>query len=90
MVKSVVVCCYIEYVPSIFSSTVLSSIYGRVACSLVCTLYLRVVPSISSIVLYSKFYRRVYVFPFRDDVFLPCDLGLEFYISLRENSINQY
>ena len=48
------------------------------------------VPSISSIVLYSKFYGRVYVFPFRDDVFLPCDLGLEFYISLRENSINQY
>ena len=48
------------------------------------------VPSISSIILYSKSYRRVYMFPFRDDVFLPCDLGLEFYISLRENSINQY
>ena len=48
------------------------------------------VRGINSIVLNSKFYRRVYVFPFRDDVFLPCDLGLEFYISLRENSINQY
>ena len=48
------------------------------------------VPSISSIVLHSKFYRKVCVFLFRDDVFLPCDLGLEFYISLRENSINQY
>ena len=24
-----------------------------------------------------------------DDVFLPCDQGLEFYISLREKSINQ-
>ena len=48
------------------------------------------VPSISSIVLCSKIYRRVYVFPFRDDVFLPCDQGLEFYISLREISINQY
>ena len=48
------------------------------------------VPSISSIVLYSKFNGRVYVFPFRDNVFLPCDLGLEFYISLRENSINKY
>ena len=35
--KSVVVCCYIEYVPSVFSSTVLSGIYGRVACSTVCT-----------------------------------------------------
>ena len=46
------------------------------------------VPSISTIVLYSKNYRRVYVFPFREDVFLPRDLGLEFYISLRENSIN--
>ena len=90
MVKSVVVCCYIEYVPSIFSSTVLSSIYGRVACSTVCTYVFECcyssrlvvyVPSISTMVLYSKFYRRVYVFPFRDDVFLPCDLGLEFYIS---------
>ena len=87
MVKSVVVCCYIEYVPSIFSSTVLSSIYGRVACSVVCTYVfvccyssrlVEYVPSISSIVLYRKFYRRVYVFLFRDDVFLPCDLGLEF------------
>ena len=48
------------------------------------------VPSISSIVLYSKMYGRVYVFPFRDDVFLPCDQGLEFHISLREKSINQY
>ena len=50
------------------------------------------VPSISSIVLYSKIYGRVCVFPFWDDVFLPCDLGLELYIiiSLRENSINQY
>ena len=43
------------------------------------------IPSIRSIVLYSKFYERVYVFPFRDVVFLPCDLGLEFYISLLEN-----
>ena len=41
-------------------------------------------------VLYNKIYRRVYVFSFRDDVFLPCDLGVEFYMSLRENSINQY
>ena len=46
------------------------------------------VPSISSIVLYRKIERNVYVFPFRDDVFLPCDQGLEFYIRLRENSIN--
>ena len=80
-----VVCCYIEYVPSFFSSTVLSSICGRVACSTVCTyVFVRCyssklvlyVPSISSIVLYSKLYKRVYVFPFRDDFFLPCDPGL--------------
>ena len=37
--------------------------------------------STSSIVFYSKIYRRAYVFPFRDDVFLPCDQGLEFYIT---------
>ena len=24
----------------------------------------------------------MYVFPFRDDVFLPCDQGLEFYITM--------
>ena len=48
------------------------------------------VPSISSIVL-SKIYGRVYVFPFRVvDVFLHCGQGQEFYISLRENSVNQY
>ena len=36
------------------------------------------------IVLYSKIYGRVYVFPFRDDVFLPCgcDQELEFYINI--------
>ena len=58
--------CYIEYVSSIFSSTILSSIYGRVACSTVCTyvfvccyssrlVVLVYVPSISSIVLQANF-----------------------------------
>ena len=48
------------------------------------------VPSISSIVLIvSKICRRVHFSPFRDDAFLPCDPRLEFYISLRENSINR-
>ena len=47
------------------------------------------VPSISSST-HSKIYGRVYVFPSRGDLFLFHDQGLEFYISLRENSTNQY
>ena len=80
-----------------------SSIYGRVACSIV-YIYIFVcvvtavvvhVPSIISST-HSKNCGRVQVactfLPsgmMRDGAFLPCDLGLEFYISFREKSINQ-
>ena len=46
------------------------------------------VPSISSIVLIGKIIEECTFSPF-GICFLPCDPGLEFYISLRENSINQ-
>ena len=65
--------------------------YCMYICICVCCYSSRLVvyvPSISGST-HRKIYGRVYVFPFRDYVFLSCDQGLEFYISLGEiQSIN--